>query len=184
MSNGNLAIDTDKIPQPQKNYVIDNDKEAEKKLYHITKLKEDRDRRINLCEQMIDEYKQQIEAIKDEYDINTSFVRSKLIEYFQTVPHRKAKTQEKYQLGLGTLILKHKKPKTTIDDEKFIEWLENSGNDDFVETKKKAKWGDFKKTCTITDKQVISEDGEEVEGIKVTPRPDEFEIVSKDGGKL
>ena len=62
----------------------------------------------------------------------------------------------------------------------MVPWLEKNGLTDYVKVEKKAAWGDLKKTLTKTATgEFVTEDGEFIPGLTVTPRPDAFQVKIK-----
>ena len=55
--------------------------------------------------------------------------------------------------------------------------MESNGFEKLIETKKSAKWGDFKKEIEIKDGQVILDDtGEVLDWIQTEEDPGKFEV--------
>lgn len=146
----------------------------------VRKINEERaeyERLKALGEQQIAAITEKIEAAKRRYENGTGFLTSCLADFFQTVPHKKTKTTEKYRLLSGTLTLKKGAPKATTDDAKLVPWLRANGFDDFVKVEESAKWGELKKKLTFVGTvATIEETGEIVEGITVMETPDTFKV--------
>jgi len=162
----------------EEEFVVDNDKKAE---YCIRKIKAEQaehDRLMELVNAEIEELNLKALELDNKLESETKYLKSLLYGYFQTVAHKETKTQESYKLLSGSLV--YKKPAVTIvrpDDEKLVAYLENAGREDMVETKKTAKWGEVKKTLTISyDGQVISEDGEILDFIATEEKAGEFNV--------
>lgn len=63
------------------------------------------------------------------------------------------------------------------NDEKLLEFLKASGNDDMIQTTEKPKWGEFKKRLEIMGGQIVdSTTGEIVEGVELVEKPDTFTV--------
>lgn len=165
-------------PETEENndFTIDNDSKAEWALSVIKAEKADRDRLVAVCEQKIQEYQEKIEHFKKQYENRTSYLISCLNQYFQTVEHKKTKTQETYQLPSGKLKLKYPGPEFVKDDEKLVTFLEQNGYEEFIQLKKSPKWGDLKKKVVISGENVVTQDGLVVEGVKAIERPPVFEV--------
>jgi len=159
-------------------FTIDNDKTAN---WAIKKIKEEQEEHDRL-QALINDERQELQAKQEEIDkrleAKTGYLKSLLLGYFATVPHKETKTQASYKLLDGSLIFK--KPSLSIvkpDDEQLLEYMERAGREDLIETKRSAKWGDFKKTLTIADDgQVISEDGEALDFITTEEKAGEFNV--------
>lgn len=146
----------------------------------VRKINEERaeyERLKELGEQQIAAIAEKIEAAKRRYENGTGFLTSCLADFFQTVPHKKTKTTEKYRLLSGTLTLKKGAPKATTDDAKLVPWLRANGFADFVKVEESAKWGDLKKKLAFVGSvATIEETGEIVEGVTITETPDTFKV--------
>lgn len=159
-------------------FTIDNDKTAN---WAIKKIKEEQEEHDRL-QALIDDERQELQEKQAEIDkrleAKTGYLKSLLYLYFEKVPHKETKTQASYKLLDGSLVFK--KPSITLvrpDDEKLIAYMENSGREDLIETKKTAKWGEFKKTLTIADDgQIISEDGDVLDFITTEEKAGEFNV--------
>lgn len=169
----NTILMSEEVMQEDK-FVIDNDSKAEWALERIKAEKEDMDRLIKVCEVKIEEYQQKIEQFKKQYENRTSYLKSLLAQYFNTVPHNKTKTQESYRLPSGKLVLKYPGLEYTKDEEKLIAFLEQNGYEKFICIKKSPKWGELKKTISVSGENIVTSDGLVVEGVKAVERPPEF----------
>ena len=136
-------------------------------------------------------YKFQLQKAKEVCDRTCEWVDRNLRPYFDTVP-AKGKKIKTYELRGGVLKLSKQDPKFDVNDEVMVPWLEQNKQTEFVKITKEAKWGDFKKTLpkdkdgnlrtsTAEDGtiQLVTEDGEIVPGITVTPREDKFTVTVK-----
>lgn len=159
-------------------FVIDNDKSAEWALKKIKEEENERDRLIKLAEDEISALENKISYLKHRCDNNTGYLRSLLVSYFNTVPHKETKTQESYKLLSGSLVMK--KSTTTInheDEAGLLAYLKANDGLGFIKTKESVDWANFKKTLNIVDGQVIdTELGTVVEALKVEEVPAEFTI--------
>lgn len=102
-----------------------------------------------------------------------------LQEYFESIDEKqmkKTQTMLKYRLPSGELVKKFPGPKFERDEEKLTKWLEDNKMDEFIEVKKQAKWGELKKATKVVNGQVVTEDGEIVEGVEVVERAPEFKV--------
>lgn len=138
---------------------------------------EERDRLNDIADRekaIIDDKKQELNR---RCENSVSFLRSKLAEYFETVEHKKTKTQESYALLSGKLIRKHINPKYSYDDAELLKYLKESAPN-MVEVKEKAKWGEFKKRTKLTDDGSVidTETGEVLGFINIEQQPDVFDI--------
>lgn len=120
---------------------------------------------------------EKVEAARRRMENGTTFLTSCLADFFNTVPHKKTKTTEKYRLLSGTLTLKKGGIKAKQDDAKLVPWLKANGYGDLVKVEETAKWGELKKLLTYTGEiATIESTGEIVEGITAYEAPDTFTI--------
>ena len=159
-------------------FVIVSDLQCEWALKRIKKAKEEHDRLVDLAKQEIAELNEQITKLDEKLGNETGYLKILLFDYFGKVEHKQTKTQESYKLLSGSLVWK--KPATKIkkpDEEKLLEILkEVDPVEAYVETIKKPKWAEFKKTLTISDNKIVDEFGEVIEGIELEEAPGEFDV--------
>lgn len=123
-------------------------------------------------------YAGQMKKVEETAAASISYFESLLADYFESVPHKKTKTQETYSLPGGKLILKKQQPKFDQDDAQLVPWLKENGLDALVKVKESANWAELKKTVTVTadGEHVATQEGEIVPGVTVTQRPDVFSV--------
>jgi hypothetical protein len=125
-----------------------------------------------------EELNKKAEELSDHLESETGYLKSLLFKYFETVEKKETKTQQSYKLLSGSLVFK--KPQIKIvkpEETKLVEFMENNGYEKLVETKKSAKWADFKKEIEIKDGQVILDDtGEVLDWIVTEEDPGRFEV--------
>lgn len=125
-------------------------------------------------------YEAQMEKVNKAADESIAYFTGKLEEYFATVPHKAAKTQESYTLPGGKLVLKQQQPEYKKDEDELLKWLKDNFMFDFVKTKtiESADWAELKKLVAITPDgaHVATADGEIVPGVKVEQRPNVFKV--------
>ena len=159
----------------EEEFAIVNDQSAE---WSLTKLKEEKaemDRYVDVCEKQIKFYQEKIKLAKEQHDNRTGFLKSKLLEYFLTVPHKATKTQETYSLPSGKLKLKYPKPEYKRDDATLLKWLKERDMQDYIKTKEEPQWGELKKVTQIAgDKACV--DGEIIEGVQIVEKAPVFDI--------
>ncbi|HRT84849.1 MAG TPA: host-nuclease inhibitor Gam family protein [Bacteroidales bacterium] len=171
-----IGTDEDTVPEGKESFVIDNDSKAEWALEKIKAERADMERLVSLCEQKIAEYQEKIELFKKQYENSTSFLVSCLQQYFNTVPHKKTKIQETYKLPSGTLKLKYPGPEFVRDEETLVKWLKDNNYTDHIKIKESADWASLKAKVKVDKGNVITEDGEIIEGVKAVDRPPEFKV--------
>lgn len=159
-------------------FIIDNDNKAD---WAVKKINEDvleRDRIIKIAENRILELKNEIEEIEREYDRKISFLKSCLLDYFETVDHKETKTQESYKLLSGSLVMK--KPANKIvkeDDDTLVQYFADNDMDDFIKITKSPKWAEYKKRLEISGDNVVdTETGEIVDAVSIEQVPPKFDV--------
>lgn len=159
-------------------FKVDSDQKADWVIRKIKSEEEDLNRLVNCAEAIINEYKQKIEDYKTKFKNKTSHFYFLLQEYFKTVKPKETKTQKKYTLPSGDLVLKKSSIKFIRDDDKFTKWLKENNYEGYIKTIEKAEWGDFKKALKVVykDGNIITEDGEVVEGVVGEETEEEFVI--------
>lgn len=172
-----IVIGLPEIDGVDEKFAIDNDSKADWAIEKIKEAEADRDRLLELIEAKRYDLDLQEKEIEAKCDRDTSYLRMLLAGYMQTVKAKETKTQKTYQLLSGKLVFK----KPTMDYEKdenaLIQWLEESGRAEYVQTVKKPKWGEFKKQIAVVDEQVVDmETGEVVAGLKPIEKPGRFEV--------
>ena len=160
----------------EEKFVVDNDKKAEWALRKIKEKKADMERYMSVCDEMIAEYEAKKKDAQERYEQETAYFKTQLAQYFETVDKRKTKTQEVYELPGGTLRKKYLAPQYKRNNKKLVEWLKESGKRDLIKVSESADWANLKKSITVKDGMVITEDGEIVEGVEVIERPPIFEV--------
>ena len=158
-------------------WTIKSDSEADWAIRKIAEERAETERIEKIALDLIEETKNKIELAKKRCETNTSYLQSKLAEYFETVPHKATKTQEKYTLLSGSLVRKYGKPKAEYDDAELVNYLKKTGKTEYIKVKESPAWGEYAKQLSITDSGAIdTETGELVECIKVIPQADKFEV--------
>ncbi len=132
-------------------FKITNDKTADWAVTQIHEAEDERDRLIRLAQDQIDDLTFKIQEISEKCNNDTAYLKSCLIEYFQTIKPKETKTQKTYKLISGTLVFKKPSTKITHDDEKLLDYLENNDGNDFIKIKKSVDWAEFKKGLTVSD---------------------------------
>ena len=129
-----------------------------------------------------DYYAEQQRKIDQEADNSIGYFEALLADYFETVPHKRTKTQESYQLPSGKLVRKQQAPEYQRDEAALLPWLKQNAPE-LVKVTEAADWAALKKQLVIAPdwETVATEDGEIVPGVKAIPRPEVFKIEIKEG---
>ena len=168
------AIKDENVEQ-RPEFIVDSDRKAD---WCLRQIKEKQDE----LERWIEHYKMLTQQITDKINDDIAYFSAQLERFLAhqiDANFAKAtKTQVTYTLPTGKLILKHQEPEYKPDDEILVPWLEKN-NPEYVKVKKTADWAGLKKTLTLNGDALITDDGEIVPGITVTPRPDKFMVDTK-----
>ena len=164
-------------------FVIDSDIKADWALRKIREADEECERMNNVRRQRIETLQTAIEdeeAIRDRKKANLTAL---LRDYMATVPARETKTQFKYDLPSGTLVMKKPSTAMVADTDKLTAWLRGASMDDFLKVTTSPRWGEFKKHLTVLDdgKIVFDETGEVLPDDIVTAieSPAEFKVSAR-----
>ena len=157
---------------------VDSDVKANWALKKIKEEEAERDRLLAIIDEERKDLLEKEEKIRSSCDTKTGWLRMQLMNYFYTVPHKETKTQESYKLFDGSLV--YKKPSVSIvkpDEEKLLAYLRQADHMEYIETKESVRWGELKKTLTLTDTgEIISEDGEVLDFIQTEEKAGEFNV--------
>lgn len=158
-------------------FVIDNDHKADWALRKIAEEYAERDRLADIAQAQITELEERLSSICKQCDSRTAFLKAKLSDYFDAVPHKETKTQETYALLAGKLKMKKATHKLVQNESQLISWLKETGNTEYVKTIEKPAWGDIKTLLEVVDGKVIIKDtGELVQGVTVEVVPASFDV--------
>lgn len=101
---------------------------------------------------------------------------ARLEAYFDTLPHKKTKTQESYPLPSGKLVRKHQDTEFIRNDDELLSWLHENNGEKYIKTKESVDWAGMKKTLSVLGEIVVDENGEIIPCIKASERPDVFKV--------
>lgn len=126
-------------------------------------------------------YAHQTQKAKDIRDRTVAWAERCLRGYFDMVPTKDTKTQRKYELPGGTLVLKAQQPKFEVNDAELVSWLKKNGMVEYVKVKESADWANIKKQVQLTPDgtAVMNEDGEILPGVTVEAREPVFQVTVK-----
>jgi hypothetical protein len=126
-------------------------------------------------------FESQLSAIKRANDNTVAFMTGALGGYFATVPHKKATTQEKYELPSATLIRKQQQPEYKLDNDALLQYADANNKPDFIRVKREPDWAAIKAASTVNGETLVdTETGEIIPGVTVAARPDKFDVKIKE----
>lgn len=121
-------------------------------------------------------YQEKQKEVNDSCDLIIEQNTERLRMYFDSVPHKKTATQEKYPLPSGKLVMKDQEPDYDLDDKAVIKFLKANGGEKFVKVEEKLDWNGLKKTLSILGETAADENGKPIPGIRVIERDRAFTI--------
>ena len=157
-------------------WTITSDTEADWALKKIKAADAEYERMKKIADDTIDDTLRMLDHHKETHDNEVAYLKAKLAEYFDTVPHKKTKTQESYKLLSGSLVLKRGTEEYHRDDKVLIDYL-SENYPCYIKVKTEVNWSELKKDLSpIQGKAYLTETGEEVPGIDITMKPDTFTV--------
>lgn len=171
------VVDTTELVAPVKNNV--------KVLAHMDKLVEEiknfkaqQSQWDALLKEKIAEATAKVEEEKAKLQRAIDYNMSQIVVEFPQVEAKETKTQKKVSLVSGDIILKKATEKIDYDKDKLLAYAKEKGMNDYIETKESFKWGEFKKTLTITDGAIVDADGVvlKVDGLSVVVEEEKLEV--------
>jgi phage host-nuclease inhibitor protein Gam len=153
---------------------ITDDLMADWAIEKINEARAERDRLLSLVDEKIGQLEEKRKLYIVNFEDNTSYLRGKLMEYFQTVKTQDTKTMKKYKLVSGTLVLKRQQPLYERDEATLLTWAEQT-IPELVKVKKEVSWADLKKRADVSGDNLLL-DGEIIPGVTVVEREDVFEV--------
>lgn len=157
-------------------YQITNDSEAEEAVKIILEAKEERDRLLDLV--TVEQIKLEAKAAKigDTYKSKTEFLLQKLREYVSTVKTHETKTQSKYKLLSGDIVIKKATQKMVKDDKALTLWLQDNAPE-FIKTTYEPRWGDFKRFLSAEGNNItFTKTGEILDCVSLQDVPESIEV--------
>ena len=183
-----MAEEADAPTEQAEEFRIADDGAAGWALRKIRRAREDHAAYAVQCNARIAQLQAAIDRIIARLNVNANeaarteeFFRSKLAAYFDCLPEaaiRTAKTQRKYVLPEGELIVKSPSPqKSCADEEKLLFWLRENQMYDKIKVTEKPKWAEIKAELAVTSAGAVHPaTGEIVPGVTVIIPSPTFEI--------
>lgn len=166
--------DEEEIKEIKERFKI-NDLESANWAFRKLKAIEEKKKEIEeLAKKEIEPYKLEISRIEDwkneelkSFDRSIIFFNFLLEEYYRE--QRKIDPKFKVSTPYGKVTSRKQQPKWNYDDEKVVEWLLENDKD-LVRVKYEPSKTDIKKKYKAAGNNVVTEDGEIVEGITIEER--------------
>lgn len=163
----------------EETWKIESDNDAEWLIEEVNKDLVEKARYRMSLENKVKDLMDKLNKLDEEEKYAIEKRNSYLIEYFESIDDKfkkKTKTQEKYRLPSGEIIKKYPNPEYKRDNDRLLSWIQKNKLHDYVEIKESPKWGELKKVTKIVNGQVVTEDGEIVEGVEVIEKPPVMEF--------
>lgn len=161
---------------PGERFAVTNDAQAEWAAAKIREARQD-------TEKWTKYYAQQLDAIRAANEQSEQYFTALLADYYATVPHKRTKTQESYQLPTCKLVIRSRQPEFARDEIALCDYLDRKGRDDLVKITRRADWATIKKTLTVMpDGTCADADGEIIEGVQAIERAPEFVVEMREDG--
>ena len=154
----------------EERFVVTDDMSAD---WCIRKIREEDEQLAKLTEW----YERQKKLAQEQHDARVSYFTGLLEYYFETVPSRETKTQYKYSLPSGDMILsKERDDYKAVDEEKLLSWCLTNAPD-LVKTVAKPMWAEIKKRLSDVEGMIVDkETGLFVDGVQIETKPEEFKV--------
>lgn len=159
---------------------IKNDVEADEVLEQIRDIRAEAQRFEMIANARIQNIQQQLDLQLKKLGDEEQLLIDQLRAYSLGVKFKETKTQKKYKLLAGELVIKKTTTKIEVADrEKLIQYAETSA-DKYVKIKKDVDWAGLKKVLDIDGSSVINKETGEIlsdlEGLTVKEIGEIFEI--------
>lgn len=116
--------------------------------------------------------KSEIERLANE----KTFFEGLLFEYHTPKYEDDPKGNKTLRFPSGSITFKKQQPNFVRAEDDLLDWVK-AHRPELVKVKESVDWANLKKDCQITvDGQLVTADGEIVEGVVVEQRPDKFEV--------
>lgn len=159
---------------------IDNDRAAD---WAVRRVKENRSELARLEELADAQVARIMEKVREEQDKTAkrnAYLIQLLNDYAVSLGPdglKETKTQYKYKLLSGELIITKAKEAMEVADEAALLAYLDADLPDYVKVTKKPMWGEYKKQLAITGGHVIDRDtGEIIPGVEVVEKPSSFDV--------
>lgn len=164
-------VDLEPVEEAEEGFICDNDQKAEWCLLQIRRAQAEKER-------WKEHYKAMLDSMNASCDLTIETMKRFLRDYFDTVPHKKTKTEENYPLPSGKIMMKLQATDFDYDEQEVISWLKENGGG-YIKTKEILDWNGLKGTLSVVGDAVANEDGEIIPCIKAVEKGAEFKVQLK-----
>lgn len=156
---------------PEEGWFCKNDQDAEWCLLQIRRAQAEKERWKEF-------YKAAQESAAASCDATVFRMERFLRDYFETVPHKRTKTEENYSLPSGKIMMKAQNTTFEYDEEEVLKWCREHGKA-FIKVKESLDWNGLKDTLTVVGETVADENAEIIPGIKAVEHEPAFKVQLK-----
>lgn len=154
------------ITNEKQEFIVDSDSKADWCVNIIKQEEAEFERLFNTIDEEIEMLKNKKERLKEQLQHKTSFLKGKLIEYFDTVEKKELKTCLKYKLPSADLVYVKPSIQYERDNEKIMSWLTEHNKLEYIKTNPSVDWAELKKTTFFKD----------IDGVTEIQTPARFEV--------
>lgn len=159
--------------QAKQRYKIDSLDSANWALRKLKAIHEKETEIKQLAERELERITDWLKTETDALKASTDFFEGLLMEYFVTEKEKDPKF--KISTPYGKVSSRKQQDEWNYKDDKVLEWLKVNDKE-LIRIKEEINKAELKKKYQVINGQVVTEDGEIVEGITVTERPDSITI--------
>ena len=157
-----------------------SEEDADRLIRIYKAVQKDKLRFKELADRQAAEIKRRYELKAEKYDQELGSIALQLGKYAESQKMKETKTQKKYQLLSGDIIIKKAVKQLKADNDTVLQAIKGTEYDAFQRVKTELAWSDLKKRLDFTDDGLIldTETGEivEIQGLTVEEKPGSIEI--------
>ena len=145
------------IQEENKEFVIDSDSKADWACKVIKQEQAETERLQKTIDEEIMMLNEKKKYYAEQLENKTSFLKSKLANYFETVEKKELKTCFKYKLPSADLVFMKPAIKYERDNDKIISWLMEHSKFEYIKTNPSVDWAELKNTDFFKEIDGITE---------------------------
>ena len=167
------AIDTIEASQVGGRFTIENLDSANWAFRKLAAIERKRSEIKELADKEIQRIKEWQKQEEKGLNNSKEFFEGLLTEYF--IRQREVDPKFKISTPYGKVSSRKQQPKWNYDNDKVVEWLKKN-NSELIRIKEEPDKREIKKAYKVVGNNVVTENGEIVEGITVEDRPDSITV--------
>jgi hypothetical protein len=146
---------------------------AEMKINEFKMMKEEKEKLINTCVDMINYYTDKLNSYKNDISESEEKLKQELICMIPESDYKQTKTQSSYKTPSAKIIKKMETKQIKLSDD----YKESEIAEEYIKVKRSVDWINFKKILDIAGDNVINkETGEIIESCRIEIKPAETSI--------